>query len=111
MCLKCFNWQENLFESILCLKGENYVNSLPASKVFCHLLITYEKDLDLDQSWQNVWLDLYPNCLTLMDFVKDFFFNMRFLDLSQSPESRPTGYKTFFILNSTEHEISTAHKN
>ena len=25
--------------------------------------------------------------------------------------SRPRGYKTFFMLNSTEHEISTAHKN
>ena len=24
--------------------------------------------------------------------------------------SRPRGYKTFFVLNSTEHEISTAHK-
>ena len=24
---------------------------------------------------------------------------------------RPRGYKTFFKLNSTEHEISTAHKN
>ena len=23
----------------------------------------------------------------------------------------PKGYKTFFMLNSTEHEISTAHKN
>ena len=23
----------------------------------------------------------------------------------------PRGYETFFILNSTEHEISTAHKN
>ena len=24
---------------------------------------------------------------------------------------RPQGYKTFFMLNSTEHQISTAHKN
>ena len=24
---------------------------------------------------------------------------------------RPRGYKTFFMLNSTEHEISTGHKN
>ena len=23
----------------------------------------------------------------------------------------PRGYKTFFVLNSTEHEISSAHKN
>ena len=25
-------------------------------------------------------------------------------------ESRPRGYKTFLMLNSTEHEISTTHK-
>ena len=24
---------------------------------------------------------------------------------------RPQGFKTFFMLNSTEHKISTAHKN
>ena len=27
------------------------------------------------------------------------------------PRSGPRGYKTFFMLNSTEYEISTAHKN
>ena len=26
-------------------------------------------------------------------------------------EARPRGYKTFFMLNSTEHKILTAHKN
>ena len=26
-------------------------------------------------------------------------------------QNRPQGYKTFFMLNLTEHEISTAHKN
>ena len=25
-------------------------------------------------------------------------------------QTRPRGYKTFIVLNSTEHEISTAHK-
>ena len=25
--------------------------------------------------------------------------------------TRPRGYKRFFMLNSTEHELSTAHKN
>ena len=34
------------------------------------------------------------------------------LDQQASKEAtRPRGYKTFFMLNSTEHEISTAHKN
>ena len=27
------------------------------------------------------------------------------------PSDQARGYKTFFILNSNEHEISTAHKN
>ena len=27
-----------------------------------------------------------------------------------SPEPRPRGYKTFFVLNSVEHEILNAHK-
>ena len=26
-------------------------------------------------------------------------------------EARPHGYKTFFMLNSTEHKISSAHKH
>ena len=39
--------------------------------------------------------------------IIDFFHGVRAYFL----ESRPRGYKTFFMLNSTEHEISTAHKN
>ena len=31
--------------------------------------------------------------------------------LYRSPESWFRGYKTYFMLNSTEHEILTAHKN
>ena len=31
--------------------------------------------------------------------------------MSVDPESWPRGYKTFFMLNSTEHKISTAQKN
>ena len=34
-------------------------------------------------------------------FIRKFHFHF----------PRPQGYKAFFILNSTEHEISTAHKN
>ena len=40
-----------------------------------------------------------------MDF---FFYFCNYL--AGEFESRPLGYKTFFMLNSTEHEISTAHK-
>ena len=32
-------------------------------------------------------------------------------DLVANPKDRPRGYKTFFVLISAEHEISTAHKN
>ena len=35
----------------------------------------------------------------------------KFSDSMVLKDSRPQGYKTFFMLNSTEHEISTAHKN
>ena len=31
--------------------------------------------------------------------------------ISEFSYNRPRGYKTFFMLNSTEHEISTAYKN
>ena len=31
-------------------------------------------------------------------------------ELASTDDIRPRGYKTFFILNSTEHKISTAHK-
>ena len=30
--------------------------------------------------------------------------------LNQKPPTRPRGYKTFFMLNSVEHEILNAHK-
>ena len=32
-------------------------------------------------------------------------------DRDEEVSARPQGYKTFFMLNSTEHEISTARKN
>ena len=33
------------------------------------------------------------------------------LSVCQECNIRPPGYKTFFLLNLSEHEISTAHKN
>ena len=41
------------------------LNSFPVSGNFCHLLITFEINLDPDQAGQNVGPDLDPNCLTL----------------------------------------------
>ena len=32
-------------------------------------------------------------------------------DVIMTYKIRPLGYKTFFMLNSTEYKISTAHKN
>ena len=44
----------------------------------------------------------------------DVFRNLRHfhnvLSHMERCKFRPQGYKTFFMLNSTEHEISTAHK-
>ena len=59
------------------------------------------------------------------DIMKTFFqffivfalfiiaFALAFFSLfkNQVGLNRPRGYKTFFMLNSTEHGISTAHKN
>ena len=35
----------------------------------------------------------------------------KFIQFTFWDKYRPRGYKTFFMLNSAEHEISTAHKN
>ena len=42
------------------------------------------------------------NFILSLDRIKIKFYNL---------ETWRQGYKTFFMLNSTEHEISTAHKN
>ena len=39
-------------------------NSLPASRDFCHLRMTFANNLDADQARQNVWPDQDPKCLT-----------------------------------------------
>ena len=53
-------------------------NSFPASGDFCHLLITFADSLDPDQARLNVGLNMDPNCLTLMVFLKDFFVKVNF---------------------------------
>ena len=35
---------------------------------------------------------------------------MDFASTTKAAENRARGYKTFFVLNSVEHEISNAHK-
>ena len=50
------------------------LNSLAASGYFCHLLITFANSLDADQAQQKCPPDLDPSCLTLMVFLKYFFF-------------------------------------
>ena len=40
-------------------------NSVPASDLICHLLITFANSLYPDQARHNVVPDLDPNCLTL----------------------------------------------
>ena len=54
------------------------------------------------------------SCKTVDERVCDFininsyFINMTFVVVLQV--ARPRGYKTFFVLNSVEHEILNAHK-
>ena len=45
-----------------------------ASSDFCHLLITFENSLDLDQDRHSVSPDLNLKSLTLIVFLKGFFF-------------------------------------
>ena len=42
------------------------------------MLITFANSLDPDQDRQNVGPDLDPNCLTLMEFPKEFFEKVDF---------------------------------
>ena len=53
------------------------LNSLPASDIFCRLLITFANSLDPDQARQNVGPDLDPNFLTLMIFLKIIFLKKK----------------------------------
>ena len=64
--------------------------------------------------------DTDTESISSMDFESDTDSTSdEFEDLDSSGEvslslwiiiNRPQGYKTFFMLNSTEHKISTAHK-
>ena len=66
--MSLFNHTEN--------KQNNYnafVNSLPASDNFCHLLIIFANSLDPDQDRQNVGLDQELNCLKYY-YTEIFFF-------------------------------------
>ena len=52
-----------------------------------------------------------PTC-TLCWIPAHFLFQQIFHLVPRSfTQCRPRGYKAFFMLNSTEHEIATAHKN
>ena len=54
------------------------LNSFPTSGNFSCLLITFANSLDPDQAQQHVGPDLDPSCLTLMIFLKDFFWKSVF---------------------------------
>ena len=96
------------------------------------LVPTFTNSLDPDQAQQNVRPDLDPNWLRLIVFLKYFFEKANFeklrcpdlqksyrntirvtnsLDLGPKKLIWPRGYTSFFMLNSTEHQIPTAHKN
>ena len=60
-----FNSQTKLSFSLKVVSRSCSVfNSLPASSLFRHQLITFANSLDPDQARQNVGPDLDPNCLT-----------------------------------------------
>ena len=58
----------------------------------------------------------FMNLCSLLIFFKIIFFEKKFRNtirvsnILDPDQARPRGYKTFFMLNSTEQEIWTAHK-
>ena len=44
-------------------------------------------------------------------FIQPFQEGRSFVNITHTEKFRPRGYKTFSMLNSTEHEISTTHEN
>ena len=54
-------------------------NTFLASGDFCHLLITFANNLDIDQDLQNFGPDLDPNHLTLIWFLKEILDVYSFL--------------------------------
>ena len=63
----------------------------------CRLLITFATSLEPVQDRQNVGPDLDPNCLTLIVFLKEFFF-----DKVNFEESRKTTIKVWKITQHVE---------
>ena len=60
--------------------SEAIINLSKYNSNFCQLVssvITFASSLDPDQAWQH-GLDLDPNCLTLIVFLKEFFFSSLF---------------------------------
>ena len=49
----------------ICCDSYIYLNTSPANKIVCHLLITFANNLDPDQARHFVGPDLDSNCLTL----------------------------------------------
>ena len=68
--------------------------------------------------WPLVYQLLMPvslrRILLRIQLFVEIFLNRKYKHHAEQflrPYNRPGGYKTFFVLNSTEHEISSAHKN
>ena len=56
-----------------------------------------------------LFISLYTHCADLSETIP--LIANRICSNQDRTDVWPRGYKTFFMLNSTEHEISTAHKN
>ena len=65
----------------------------------CSAELSMEKVLWVDFPWISI-----PPCTSILNL------GIKILEFFTDETARPRSYKTFFILNSTEHEISTAHK-
>ena len=54
---------------------------------------------------------IFLYCNILLKIEIKYCINQANANLDHMLDTRPRGYKTFFMLNSIEHKISTAHKN
>ena len=58
----------------------------------------------------NFWKNVFIKTLSQPFTAKIIGFVVRFCCILEVFQPRPRGYKTFFMLNSAEHEIYPAHK-
>ena len=81
------------------------------SHAAAYFILSYFFIYILHKACERYWVQVNIGCdLHVQQHMQDILLgNLEIITLKF--EFRPQGYKTIFMLNSTEHEISTDHKN